>query len=748
MNTFMEAVLNGWWQGIALTLLVWLVLRELPRVNAATKVAIWQITLAAVILLPVALWTAGHRQPTRPRVAQMQRSAPSAPQSHAPPPKARTESNWTPQAQKPLVEVTDRHTIELFFAISLFLIFIQWVRLLFGSIWVFRLKRTAKPSGIATANGWGRDARVLLSDKVGMPMAVGYRHPAILLPSALPPKLTAEELNCVLLHEAAHLRRRDDWMTLAESIIRAVFCFQPAVYWILSQIRREREIACDDHVLAQAGLAKPYACALARLAEIGARGRVPILATGAGRTKQIFQRLETLLDRRRNRLPAVSGTAVLLAVVILTGAAFQCAQLKKLFGISDFSSRWVSSDGTNRQEVRMRGEFEFSPDDIDVESMSPGAMLVVEKSDGWHTRRIEFESGETGGVQRRYFSNDSERQFDAEARQFAAAMLPSIAREQGRDIPLRVSRLLGKNGADGALNEIRSINGGAKRLYLEELFRQAELKPDQLRYALRIAGQFGSDEDQRHFFETVQAGHPEAGLDAELFALIDRVHSDEARRDMLARVVERGDVGEASTVRIWRSVARMSSDEMKADVLGRAAQGFHHPLLQGFFDAAGTIHSDSERERLLLSLLAAHGKESVTVASVLRSAAGISSDDAKANILVAAAADFHGDAETLISVEAVLSSIHSDGDRRRAIERLIEADEANPETLRAMLSQTSKIASDEDKRRLLLRVASALKDAEPVSSAFFAAWKTVHSTQDQRQVLRLLCREMIWMPPR
>ena len=69
----MEAVLNGWWQGIALTLLVWLVLRELPRVNAATKVAIWQITLAAVILLPVALWTAGHRQPTRPRVAQMQR---------------------------------------------------------------------------------------------------------------------------------------------------------------------------------------------------------------------------------------------------------------------------------------------------------------------------------------------------------------------------------------------------------------------------------------------------------------------------------------------------------------------------------------------------------------------------------------------------------------------------------------------------------------------------------------------------
>ncbi len=734
MNTFIEATLNGWWQGIALTLLVSLVLREARRINAATKVAIWQITLAVVILLPAALWIAARTPAKYPEAAHV--ASPTAVEQRATLPAAvNTNAVWAPQVQPPLVEVSDRHPLELLFAVALFLALVQWVRLLFGSFWVFRLKRSARPSAIANVDLSGRNARVLLSDKVGMPMAVGYRHPAILLPSALPAKLTAEELNYVLLHESAHLRRHDDWMTLAESAIRAVFCFQPAVYWILAQIRREREIACDDHVLAQAGAATSYAGALARLAEIGSCGRVPLLATGAGRTKQIFARLETLLDCGRNRLPQVSGTAVLLTVVILAGATFQGSQLKKLFGIPDFSSRWVTSDGTNRREVRMRGELEFSRDDKDVESMSPGALLVVEKTNGWNTRRLEFESGEGAAVLRRYFSHGAQRPFDAEARQFAAAILPAIALEQGRDIPVRVSRLLREGGADGALNQIRSINGGTKRLYMEELLRQAEFKPDELRYALRIAGQFGSDDDRRQFFETIQARYPEAGLDAEMFALIDRVHSDEVRRDMLTRMLENSNVSEASMVRISRSAARMSSDEMKADVLGRAAQGFHNSLPQEFFDALGAIHSDHERERLLLTLLTAHGKEPVTLAAVLRNAAGMSSDEAKANIVVGAAPEFHGDAEALLSVEAVLSSIHSDGDRRRAMERLLEADEANPETLRAMLAQTAKISSDEEKRRLLLRAANALKDVEPVSSAFFAAWKTVHSTQDQRQVL-------------
>ena len=52
MNAFLEAILNGWWQGIVLTLLVWLVLRDLPRFSAVTRLAIWHVTLLIVLLLP------------------------------------------------------------------------------------------------------------------------------------------------------------------------------------------------------------------------------------------------------------------------------------------------------------------------------------------------------------------------------------------------------------------------------------------------------------------------------------------------------------------------------------------------------------------------------------------------------------------------------------------------------------------------------------------------------------------------
>ena len=199
------------------------------------------------------------------------------------------------------------------------------------------------------------------------------------------------------------------WSALAERFIRAVFCFQPAVYWICRNIERERENACDDWVVAQSGGTKQYADSLARLAELGAPSRVPLLATGAGKPKEIFRRLESLLDRTRNRMPAASESLVMLAGLVLLLAVFEGAQFNHLFGFNSYSSRWVESDGTHRREMKMRGEIRFTPNDQDVETMSPGAMLVVEQADGWHSRRAEFAADDQGNIERRYFSGGAAR---------------------------------------------------------------------------------------------------------------------------------------------------------------------------------------------------------------------------------------------------------------------------------------------------------------------------------------------------
>ena len=79
MNTFLEAAINGWWQGIVLTLMVWLVLRDLPRVSAATRVAIWQVTMAVVLLLPALQRIPVPHWPDNPAVQNLLTDNPAVP---------------------------------------------------------------------------------------------------------------------------------------------------------------------------------------------------------------------------------------------------------------------------------------------------------------------------------------------------------------------------------------------------------------------------------------------------------------------------------------------------------------------------------------------------------------------------------------------------------------------------------------------------------------------------------------------
>ena len=100
----------------------------------------------------------------------------------------------------------------------------------------------------------------------------------------------------------------------------------------------------------------------------------------------------------------------------------------------------------NRREFRTRGEIRYTADDKDVESMSPGAMLVIERAQGWNNvERVVFEgTGDT--IVRRYYIDGAERSYDGAGQRFAAGMLGPWVREQGGNIPERVQRLLGEKG--------------------------------------------------------------------------------------------------------------------------------------------------------------------------------------------------------------------------------------------------------------------------------------------------------------
>jgi len=145
-----------------------------------------------------------------------------------------------------------------------------------------------------------RDVALYASDHVRVPIAVGLMKPAIVLPKWALEELAPSELNQILVHELEHLRRRDNWTNLAQQLVKAIFFFHPAVWWIERKLSLEREMACDDAVIAETASPRAYAECLARMAEKSFLLRSLELAHAAvGRLRQMSARITRILDGNR-----------------------------------------------------------------------------------------------------------------------------------------------------------------------------------------------------------------------------------------------------------------------------------------------------------------------------------------------------------------------------------------------------------------------------------------------------------------
>ena len=132
--------------------------------------------------------------------------------------------------------------------------------------------------------------------------------PLVVIPSWAMRELSAAELNTILLHELAHLRRWDDWTNLAQKVLGALLFFHPAVWWIEKKLALEREMACDDLVLAQDCESRAYAECLVSLAEKSLLRRGFALAQAAvGRMRHMSFRVAQILDENDQALPACGG---------------------------------------------------------------------------------------------------------------------------------------------------------------------------------------------------------------------------------------------------------------------------------------------------------------------------------------------------------------------------------------------------------------------------------------------------------
>jgi beta-lactamase regulating signal transducer with metallopeptidase domain len=161
--------------------------------------------------------------------------------------------------------------------------------------------------------------QLLLSLRAQVPMVIGFLKPVILLPAAAIARLSIEQLETILLHELAHIKRQDYLVNILQTAAETLLFFNPFVWMISAVVRREREHCCDDIVLQHSSTPIVYAQALAAVAS----NRGPAFAIAAsGNKHQLFNRIKRIMEMKKNPF-SYSRTAA--AVLIIAGISLATA---------------------------------------------------------------------------------------------------------------------------------------------------------------------------------------------------------------------------------------------------------------------------------------------------------------------------------------------------------------------------------------------------------------------------------------
>lgn len=338
--------------GTLLAVAVWFLLQIFPKKDSRTSFVVWFSTLLATALLPLLNLHSGG-------------------------------NGTAPATEHALVTIS---------ASWAGYIFLTWVvlalaglaRVAVATLQVRRLRAQTTPVNM---NGLPSDVRalfqefqqarsvsLLISRQLEVPTAIGFRKPAILLPAWLLESTPAEELKYILLHELAHLSRRDDWTNLAQKILKSLLFFLPSVWWIERRLSMDREVACDDAVLARSGTPRGYAECLARVAERSfLRRQIALAQTAVGRMRQLTVRVAMILDPDRPRTPrfwkpAIPAVIVLAALCALP-ASFTLARVSFVDGAA-------SAPGTLAQTQHSGGAIPAQPQLVQKNTGEHGVRAV------------------------------------------------------------------------------------------------------------------------------------------------------------------------------------------------------------------------------------------------------------------------------------------------------------------------------------------------------------------------------------
>lgn len=309
------ALLHFAWQGLLVAFLLWIGLALLKNRSANARYLASSAALAALALSPAVTTWILYREagPVRGAATFAATVWPAAATLPRP---AGASLAWFANLQAWALPVWAAGV--LIFAL----------RLVWGCRQVAALRRAgeaaseeivAMAASLRAKLGLFRQVSIVITSQSDGPSVVGWLRPAILLPAATLLGLTGQQLEAVLAHEFAHIRRHDYLINLLQNLVETLLFYHPAVWWTSARMRHERELCCDDLAVHSCGDAICYARALTVLEKLRGTGVSLAMGSTGGSLLYRIQRLVGLQPRETapSRLPAIAALLVGIACLAL-----------------------------------------------------------------------------------------------------------------------------------------------------------------------------------------------------------------------------------------------------------------------------------------------------------------------------------------------------------------------------------------------------------------------------------------------
>jgi beta-lactamase regulating signal transducer with metallopeptidase domain len=749
-----------------LLLAAWGATALLRRASAATRHFVWVLAIGGTLALPVIAallprWEVGVLQRVEGAATETtsdDQSRPAAPNVvDAPGPVEPLSEAVMPLVDFPhtppsnvVARLSSPSTALLFWSAGAagigLLIAVSLIR-------THRLARQAEPMGhavvlaeagrIARQLGIRRPVTILHAMDDAMPMTWGAFRPHVLLPAAFPEWSPARR-EAVLVHELAHVKRMD-WLTqLIARVACALYWWNPLAWVAARRLREERELACDDLVLAQGTVASTYAGDLLEIARTFRPSPATALAGVAmARRSQLADRLLAVLDPSRvrgavgSRQAATAVTAVAALVMPLAAVA---AGYRQPAADAAGSTDGITAGLTAMAETLMDSAGSAAPYAVEMVAGGDGRAMVLQSRTlatlcDWSSRGTERSSNSTN-------INDDQ-------------MTIKIVRDE-------CTLTVDSDGKITFTDDDRDVAGISRGGYFEieervgRERRRVEIAPAgnglERRWLVNGDEQAFNDEARTWLADVILVLMRRSGLNAEARAIrildqqgvdgllreIDQLMSDYVASQYYQVLFDRAEVAPAQQARLLTDAShRIKSDYELGRVLkSLATRGpLERSVQLAYVKASDSLESDYEHRQALDALIKSGDLDTEAMDAMLRSAQRLDSDYERAQLLTTTAARYPAGRPLPASYVAAVADMESDYERRRVLSPLLARDELSSADRARVLEVLTRMSSDYERAEVLLGVVEDGAIDNVTRAPFFRAVDRMSSDHERQRVL-------------